>query len=264
MQTLYSEIDPYCQQWLCNLQSTGHIQPGDVYGDLATLNEGEGAEALSHTTRAHFFAGIGVWDLVLELAGWPRDREVWTGSCPCQPFSLAGRGRGERDPRHLWPVWLELIKQHRPAAIFGEQVASPAGRDWLRSVQADLEALGYRTGAADLCAAGVGAPHVRSRLWFCGQLADPDRQRCEGERLHLRERGSQQSLSEARRRCEALNQPWRDPDWIECSDGKARPAQPGTFPLAYGAPENLGRLRAYGNAIVPQIAAAFVMAAMDL
>jgi DNA (cytosine-5)-methyltransferase 1 len=57
--------------------------------------------------------------------------------------------------------------------------------------------------------------------------------------------------------------PWSNPDWLPCRDGKARPVEPGTFPLAHGAPARVGRLRAYGNAIVPQVAAAFVTAFIE-
>jgi DNA (cytosine-5)-methyltransferase 1 len=51
---------------------------------------------------------------------------------------------------------------------------------------------------------------------------------------------------------------WADADWIDCKDGKTRPVEPSTFPLAYGATARVGRLRAYGNAIVPQAAQALI------
>src|SRR5690606_2220747 len=106
------------------------------------------------------------WAYALRLAGWPDDWPVWTGSCPCQPYSQAGARKGDDDPRALWWAWRWLIDQCRPPVIFGEQVASKAGREWLARVRADLEAMGYAVGAADLCAAGVGAPHIRQRLWW--------------------------------------------------------------------------------------------------
>lgn len=58
----------------------------------------------------------------------------------------------------------------------------------------------------------------------------------------------------------ALHGFWRDADWLLCTDGKWRPVEPGTFPLADGIPNRVGRLRAYGNAIVPQVAAEVIKA----
>lgn len=57
---------------------------------------------------------------------------------------------------------------------------------------------------------------------------------------------------------------WRGADWIPCTDGRARPVEPGTFPLAHGIPARVGRLRGYGNAIVPQVAAEVIAAYMDV
>jgi DNA (cytosine-5)-methyltransferase 1 len=133
--------------------------------DARSIADVKGAD-LDGFTQCHFFAGIAGWPLALELAGWPDDAPVWTGSCPCQPFSAAGKRKGVDDERHLWPEFRRLIDECRPATIFGEQVASKDGRDWLATVRADLEALGYAVGAADLSAAGVGAPHIRQRLFW--------------------------------------------------------------------------------------------------
>ena len=160
---LYNEIDPYAAQWLRNLINAGEIPPGDVN---ETPIEELNADDLVRYTQCHFFAGIGGWPLALRLAGWPDDEPVWTGSCPCQPFSVAGKGLGEDDPRHLWPAFRKLIAKCRPNVIFGEQVAGAAGLRWLSGVQADVEEDSYRLGFAELCAAGVGAPHIRQRLFW--------------------------------------------------------------------------------------------------
>ncbi|MDH1104795.1 DNA cytosine methyltransferase [Pseudomonas otitidis] len=113
-----------------------------------------------------------MWSLALRRAGWPDDRPVWTGSCPCQPFSKAGPGLGFADERHLWPAWHHLIRERRPAEILGEQVADGGGLAWIDLVQADLEAEGYAFGAFDMCAAGFGAPHIRQRLWIVANAND--------------------------------------------------------------------------------------------
>lgn len=166
MTAYYNEIDPYCAQWLRNLIAAGHIAPGDV--DERSIEDVR-PDDLRGYTQHHFFAGIGVWSFALRLAGWPDDRPVWSGSNPCQPWSIAsvaGHAKGFEDDRHLWPHWYRLIRECSPDAILGEQVASPAGREWLDAVFADLEAINYACGAAVLTAAGAGAEHIRKRIYF--------------------------------------------------------------------------------------------------
>lgn len=163
MTAFYNEIDPFAAQWLRNLIGAGHIAPGVV--DERSI-EDISPDELSEFTQCHFFAGVGVWSLALRRAGWPDDRPVWTGSCPCQPFSSAGQGAGFTDARHLWPSFAWLIANAKPAIVFGEQVASKAVGPWVDLVHADLEALGYAFGAIPFPSAGVGAPHIRDRLYW--------------------------------------------------------------------------------------------------
>ena len=159
----YNENDPFATAWLRNLIAAGLIAPGDV--DERSIVDVRPADLVGYV-QIHLFAGIGGWSYALRLAGWPDDRPVWTGSCPCQPFSAAGKQKGTSDERHLWPEMRRLLTERRPATVFGEQVASRLGREWLVRVRADLENVGYAVGAADLCAASVGAPHIRQRLWW--------------------------------------------------------------------------------------------------
>ena len=357
MRAFYNEIDSYCCDWLSNLMDAGCITVGkiddrsivDVFPDDVRGYE-----------RCHFFAGIGGWDYALSLCGYAGP--VWTGSCPCQPFSAAGKGKGADDERHLWPAWFSLIRECRPARVFGEQVEAAIGWGWLDVVFADLEAEGYACGAAVLPACGVGAPHIRQRVWFVadniksglrwadrpqgarlrnaverhgavGELADAAIARCGAGRAgeagngrdaarleppglcpdgmgHANGQGSQArewptisrergpaavarshnagELADAtdsgrqpfsrRRRIpttqignQSISQfgfnsevgEWADIDWLPCTDGKARPTQSGLQPLAHGIPGRVGRLRAYGNAIVPQVAAEFIKAATE-
>lgn len=344
----YNENDPKAAAWLRELISQGCIPSGDVDGrsihDVRAID-------LEGYSQCHFFAGIGGWPLALQLAGWPEDRRVWTGSCPCQPFSVAGKGLGENDPRHLWPVWHALIRECRPPVVFGEQVASKAGREWLAGIRAQMEALGYAVGAADLCAAGVGAPHIRQRLFWVADAhvgdAGAEREQRGGElglqqksggpvRLAVSDgaewsgtvgngdeagstgysngRGLGNSSRDDERRAsmpkfdgkrlspggpgrasgmddadgprfegtlenaegEARNEawlrmsgkgcgpsPWGAFSLIPCRDGKARRIEPGSFPLADGLPGRLGLLRGYGNAIVPELAKEFILAAYE-
>lgn len=343
MSAYYNEIDPYAAAWLRSLIASGEIAPGDVdERDIRDVRPDD----LRGYTQCHFFAGIGVWSRALREAGWPDDRPVWTGSCPCQPFSAAGQRGGFDDERHLWPSFHHLIAQCRPARILGEQVASPDALQWLDLVSADLEAARYAFGAADLCAAGdcvaggetetgratiewirravltcpdpvlaaelsdfaqwsggslgYGPAHIRQRLCW---VADADEQIQGGRRVQgfvesdrardgaTRERSeglcasgaaagalgglgdaddarSQGRIEHRHGAGQRIARPsgvarYADPDWIVCTDGKARPIEPGSFPLAHGIAGRVGRLRGYGNAMHLGKIAAFIRAADD-
>lgn len=338
----YNEIEPFAAQWLRNLIDAGHIAPGVV--DERDIQDIVPAELMGYT-QVHLFAGIGVWSYALRQAGWPDDRPVWTGSCPCQPFSAAGKGAGFDDERHLWPAFFHLIEQCQPPTVFGEQVTSKDGLAWLDLVHTDMERAGYAFAPFDLCAAGFGAPHIRQRLYFVGDSTSDGRQqrwqapsfalqgKCSertGKHEEPRESGLVEGLggagelgyadgaarewvsgglseSEAEGCCERQQDGcqrdgppnagtvgvtlgdanheglegrrlsaerarelfagqagvagfWRDADWIWCRDEKYRPVESGTFPLAYESPSRVGRLRAYGNAIVADKAKEFVAA----
>ena len=163
MNVYYNEFDKKKCAALKQLMADGHITKGDI--DDRSIRDVQPSD-VSGYTRAHFFAGIGLWDHALSLSGWPLDRPVWTGSCPCQPYSSAGRQKAQADERHLWPEWYRLIAQCRPAVCFGEQVASSITKGWLDDVYQGLDAEGYAVGSAVLPAVSVGAPHRRDRLWF--------------------------------------------------------------------------------------------------
>lgn len=172
----YNEHDAKAAAWLRELIKAGLIPNGDV--DERSIAEVQPAE-LRDYTQCHFFAGIGGWSLALQLAGWSADKPVWTGSCPCQPFSTAGKGLAQADERHLWPVFFNLIKECKPNTVFGEQVASAIGKGWLDGVSSDLESEGYACGSVVLGAHSVGAPHIRQRLYW---VADSSSQGLQGHR----------------------------------------------------------------------------------
>ena len=339
MSAYYNEIDPYAAEWLRNLIKAGHIADGVV--DDRSISDVR-PEELFEFTQCHFFAGIGIWSRALRGAGWADERPVWTGSCPCQPFSGAGKRAGASDERHLWPHWNHLIQECRPSTIFGEQVASKDGLGWLDLVQTDMEAKDYAFGAFDLSASGFGAPHIRQRLWFVADTDNagsqgwiprgPDQEREDqhghagrngathigvgntdlhdgrhGDRaltsdgqarvehgsasatigLADTQRNEQREGRGARREGQArdergtessgrgttngldrgpsgkTNGHWRDADWLFCRDGKWRPVEPSTCPLVDGATSRVGRLRAYGNGIVPQVAQGLIESYME-
>jgi DNA (cytosine-5)-methyltransferase 1 len=339
----YNEFDPYAAQWLRNLIAERLIPNGDV--DERSIVEVSPAD-LAGYTQCHFFAGIGGWALAARLAGWPDDRELWTGSPPCQPFSVAGKGKAQDDDRHLWPHYFRLIRACRPDVAMGEQVAAAVGKNWLDGVFSDLEGIGYACGAAVVPACAVDAPHRRDRLWFVaragavgdgigagleghawhggaaagrahahrptsaaggsGHVADADGAGCQPRRGHDqadgyrhpapaegdagRDRASAGAVADPageRRpqpveglgfRCGATRgewnaqadgaaglgaSHWHGAAWIVGHDGKARRVEPGIRLLAHGIPARVGRLRAYGNAIVPQVAAEVIGAYLD-
>jgi DNA (cytosine-5)-methyltransferase 1 len=166
----YNEFNIEACLWIREAIQAGLLPEGDI--DDRPLQE-VSSDDLKGYTQHHFFAGIGGWALAARRAGIPDDYPLWTGSCPCQPFSSAGRQKGKSDERHLWPVWFRLIRECRPSRVVGEQVASAITHGWLDDVYADLEGEGYAVASAVLPACSVGKAHRRDRLWF-GALAHAD------------------------------------------------------------------------------------------
>lgn len=210
----YNDLDPVACEWIRELIHDRLIPEGVV--DERSITQIPATDVTGFR-RIHFFAGISGWPFALDLAGWPQSEEIWTGSCPCPPFSSAGKKKRcpecggksvipcprrtghficvacehawHADGRHLWPEFWRLIAERRPPVVIGEQVAGKDAQLWYAGVRLTLEAIGYRVGAADLCAAGVGQtqweivwyedghceenavtvgpPHIRQRIfWF--------------------------------------------------------------------------------------------------
>lgn len=245
MSAYYNEIEPYAAQWLRNLISAGLIASGDV--DTRSITEVQPNDVAGYT-QCHFFAGIAGWSLALRMAGWPDCRPVWTGSCPCQPFSVSGSAGRQSDERHLWPDWARLIGKCKPPVIFGEQVDSAIAAGWLDDCFHDLEGEAYACAAAVLPAIGVGSLHERSRLFWVADssgegLARPEQQRD----------GIRSGTASASAKC-------GDP--ILRARVRHEP-DPVTALRFDGIPRPVGIVRAFGNAIVPQVAAEFVRAYLD-
>lgn len=281
----YNEINPDAAAWLRELIRAGHIAPGIV--DERSITEIDPEEIQNYCQR-HFFAGIGGWSYALRLAGWPDDEPVDTGSCPCQPLSCAGLGKGHADKRHLWPAFHAHIAQRKTAIVFGEQVASALGREWLAGIRADLEDLGYAVGGADLCAAGVSAPMVSQRLHWVAAAVGSERWPPTERRIdvsHGKNSGREETASGCGIRGEdavglaAANSYhehwWSGPLQVgwNCIEGEVDRGgrkfraqwrvKPGLSLLADGIPGRVAQLCGFGNAIVPQLAAQFIQAAVE-
>jgi DNA (cytosine-5)-methyltransferase 1 len=301
MSAYYNEIDPYAAEWLRNLIKAGHIADGEV--DTRSIVD-VSPDDLRHFTQCHFFAGIAGWSHALRLAGWSDERKIWTGSCPCQPFSVAGKGKGTDDERHLWPHFFRLIRSCRPPVVMGEQVAGTAGYGWLDGVRSDLESENYSIKGVDIPACSANAPHIRQRLYWvatrnvedarCGEQQEPSNtkqmfvERNGEERTtdtiggsssfvvrsddtiskHMADtkcRGRESgSISTTDTATELIAQDsWGNAIWLNGADGKTRRAQPDICLLAHGVPARVGKLRAYGNAIVPPLAAEVIKSVLE-
>jgi DNA (cytosine-5)-methyltransferase 1 len=242
----YNEFKPEAAHMLRQLIKDGLIADGDV--DERSITEVR-ADDLKGYTQCHFFAGIGLWSVALRLAGCDDNKPVWTGSCPCQPFSSAGKQKGKSDERHLWPVWFELIRQSKPPIVFGEQVPAAISHGWWDDVADDLEREGYTTRAEIRPACSVGRPHKRDRLWFVADTISEGLQRHGGYEPKHGKEGRQAAhgyFGEA------------NIQWIQCPDGKSRPIEPTIPLLVNGYKHRTPILHAIGNGIVPACAQKFI------
>lgn len=285
MPAYYNEIDADAAHALRNLIAGGWIAAGDV--DERSVVDVR-PDDLRGYTQCHFFAGLGGWPLAFRIAGWPDERPVWSGSCPCQPGSVAGRQLGFADPRHLWPAWRELIAVRRPTEVFGEQVA--AWSAWIALVRGDLEAVDYAMGAVPIEAACAGGYQLRDRYFFVARSNDAKWRSDEsawnntiGPATGRNE--SYRDVAERRRRSLVgapglgWGEGWTehelrsrglsaavasvgDSQVIECPDARWRPLPPPRVRwVGNEIPARISKLRLLGNAIDPYLAAAFIEAA---
>lgn len=255
---------------LRHLMAAGFIAAGDV--DERSITEVT-PDDIKGYTQCHFFAGIGGWSFALRAAGWPDTRPVWTGSAPCQPFAAPGQHKGKDDARHLFPCWQRLIAECKPPTVYGEQSPNAVAQGWLDDVYAGLEGEGYAVGASLLPACGVGAPHLRERLWF---VAHASVQGGGGSPYGSGAQGGGAGDAPQPHQCGTgghVGAPalaghpaytfWGGGEALPCYDGKERLVKPNIRLLADGVPNRSPILHALGNAIVPQVGTEFIKATMD-
>jgi DNA (cytosine-5)-methyltransferase 1 len=287
MAAYYNEFNPEAAAWLRELIKRKLIAVGEV--DERSIIDVQ-ADDIRGFVQCHFFAGIGGWSYALRLAGIPDDYPLWTASLPCQPFSVAGKQLGKDDERHLLPHFTELVRQCKPNRIFGEQVEGAIRHGWLDDLQTTMEAESYAVGHCILGAHSVGSHHLRQRLYWIANksMGNSECKSIRGE-LEFVDGAQRQSKNKSQVSREQWNVTsyngkadlWAGVRWIYCKDGKYRAIEPSIKPLVNGIPKGLVRsgdnsevfdanntqeartmrLKGYGNAIVPQVAALFISAA---
>jgi len=242
----FCDIEDYCQKVL-----NKHWPHVPIFSDIKELNY--------ETLRAK---GINNIDII-------------TGGYPCQPFSVAGRKKGEQDPRHLWPEYFRLVKELRPTWVIGENVSGHI-KQGLDTVLENLESEGYSTRTFSISASSIGANHKRERVWI---LAHSGRSLREGtelgkeneneigkENANQFERSSSTSQSnvanserERLQRSEQYETHTRETstqfstaEQIEAT-GLHWAIEPDVGRVAHGIPNRMDRLKSLGNSLVPQI-----------
>ena len=160
-----------------------------------------------------------------------RGCQLLTGGFPCQPFSQAGKQGGKEDDRYLWPEMFRIIKEAKPRFILAENVAGliQLGLD---SVLLDLASEGYSAGSIIIPACAVNAPHRRDRVWIMAHANSERGRGGECEREYATNAGEPSGSPELR-------------NWD---------TEPNVGRVAHGVPDRVHRLKALGNAIVPQVA----------
>lgn len=169
---------------------------------------------------------------------WRGHIDIISAGIPCQPWSIAGRRKGHEDERHMWEPTKRIIEDLSPSYVFLENVPGMA-KQGLEPIWRDLRSMGYEVEAGIFSAAEVGARHIRKRLFVLAHANSLNI-------LH----------SEARVRNKTRNNPLQSPGngetWIIRSPWEIEPA---ICRVADGVPNRMDRLRALGNAVVPQTAA---------
>lgn len=161
--------------------------------------------------------------------------DVICGGYPCQPFSDAGKREGAEDDRHLWPEMYRLIQEIRPTWVIGENVIGHVQMG-LNEVLSDLEKEGYQYSVFIIPACAVDAPHRRDRVWIIANVAHT-----EITGLERRENSRRARPKQPRFRKSSGAEPHQ---WLP---------EPAIRRVDNGIPRRVDRLKALGNAVVPQV-----------
>lgn len=191
--------------------------------------------------------------------------DIICGGYPCQPFSTAGRRKGKEDDRHLWPEFNRLVAELRPAWVIGENVAGHISMG-LDDVLSDLEGQGYTCRTFVIPACAVGAIHRRDRCWIIGNADKNFRKQSKAlafdhEAKQHDSIGFQYASNSERIGQSRQGTPWEPVNSEALEPGEANqsfnvmgwPTEPAICGADDGVSDGVDRLRALGNAVVPQI-----------
>lgn len=287
---IFCDNDLFCQEVLKK-----HWPNSKIYGDIRTLTYAEfartGMEKQNTTNEGGEATNTRKSEMVRQRNG-SRDAEgsttgafILTGGFPCQPFSQAGRRRGEEDDRFLWPEMLRVIREFSPLWVIAENVRgllTQGGGVVFERVCTDLETAGYEVQPLIIPAVAVGAPHRRDRVWFVAHSNDAGSRTPASETLAYRKESSEErkyALGGADGQDSDAQNPQRERRGRRSdgdTPGRGRKIQATRSDTARdgwkehwltvatrlcrvddGLPKRLDRnprLKALGNAIVPQVA----------
>lgn len=233
----FSEVDEYASKVLAR-----HWPNVRNYGDIRNI---KGQEILKE---------YGAIDLI-------------TGGFPCQPFSVAGKQRGKEDDRFLWPDMLRVISEVRPTWVLGENVAGIVKME-LDTVLSEMEGISYECQSIVIPACAVDAQHRRDRVWILASYSKCLRS-SKQEREHKRAKelkggsndglGARQAMADANSGNDSIEKGeggeiCQGARGSKSSRGSWWPPEPAVGRMANGLPNRSHRLKALGNAIVPQVA----------
>lgn len=130
--------------------------------------------------------------------------DIICGGLPCQPFSVAGKQKGKKDDRYLWPEMFRLIREIKPAWVICENVAGFI-RLALDDVLLDLENEGYTSQSFVIPASAVGGVHRRDRVWIVAYAESNGNSRIGRKLSKKNEEQSEQKKSRKEKTRESIN-----------------------------------------------------------
>jgi DNA (cytosine-5)-methyltransferase 1 len=212
----FCEREPFCQKVL-----NKHWPSIPIFDDVCTLSK-----------QSLVDRGIDVGTI-----------KLITGGFPCQPYSIAGERKGTTDDRDLWPEMFRIIKEIRPTWVVGENVANFVNMELDRTLF-DLESIGYKGRAFIIPAFAINAPHQRNRVFVVANLSDS----CSFGYERIKRLSENFGTVEER----GTRTLWATAKLFDDIDWKERARESGFLGGNHGIPNRMDRIRALGNAVVPQ------------